>query len=147
MRKVNVFAATLSAFVIAAGCNTAPKTETAEPATPRAQQATPVSDSMIVTTIQSKYYGSPAVKGRNIDVEAANGVVTLTGKVDTESARREAVQLASTTAGVARVEDRLTLASDADRSVARTGQPDAHSPAWITTKIQAQYFEIGRAHV
>jgi osmotically-inducible protein OsmY len=146
MRKVNGFAATLTALVVAAACNTTPKTEKGEPATPRAQQGQPgqpggsVSDAMIVTTIQSKYYGSSTVKGRNIDVDAENGVVTLTGKVDTDMARQEAVQLARGTSGVNRVEDRLTVASDADHAVARSAQPDAHSPAWITAKIQAQYF-------
>jgi osmotically-inducible protein OsmY len=140
MTKVNQAAAIVAALVVAAACDTAPKTETAEPATPEARQSSPITDAMIVTTIQSKYYGSSAVKGRNIDVDAENGVVTLSGRVDTEAAKREAVQLATSTSGVSRVEDRLTVASEADRAVARSGQPEAHSPAWITTKIQAQYF-------
>ena len=139
MTKVNGAAAIVAALVFAA-CNTAPKTETAEPATPEARQNTPITDAMLVTAIQSKFYGSSSVKGRNIDVDAENGVVTLSGRVDTEAAKREAVQLATSTSGVSRVEDRLTVASEADRAVARSGQPEAHSPAWITTKIQARYF-------
>ena len=140
MTKVNGAAATLAALALAAACNTAPKTETAESATPEARQSTPITDAMIITTIQSKYYSSSAVKGRNIDVDAENGVVTLNGRVDTEAARHEAVQLAISTSGVSRIEDRLMVASEADRTVARSGQPEAHSPAWITAKIQAQYF-------
>jgi osmotically-inducible protein OsmY len=139
MRKVNVIAATLTALVVSAACNTAPKTE-APASTPEAQQSNPISDGLIVTTIQSKYYGSSAVKGRDIDVDAENGVVTLTGKVDTEGAKQEAITLAKATTGVNRVEDRLTVATATDRSMARLPQPEAHSPAWITTKIQAQYF-------
>jgi osmotically-inducible protein OsmY len=140
MTKVNGAAAIVAAFVVAAACDTAPNTGTAEPSNPEARQSTPISDAMIVTTIQSQYYGSSAVKGRDIDVDADDGVVTLTGRVDTEAARREAIQLATNTSGVSRVEDRLSVASEADRAVARSGQPQAHSPAWITSKIQAQYF-------
>jgi osmotically-inducible protein OsmY len=140
MNKVNGAAATLAALALAAACNPVPKTETAEPAAPEARQSSPISDAMIVTTIQSKYYGSSAVKGRNIDVDAENGVVTLSGRVDTAASKQEAVQLAKGTRGVSRVEDRLTVATEAEHAVARAGQPENHSPAWITTKIQARYF-------
>src|SRR5688572_16211489 len=141
MRKANGLAAAIMALVVAGACNNAPGSrETDEPGQPRAQQTSPANDALIVTTIQAKYYGSPDVKGRDVNVDSDNGVVTLSGRVDSENAKQQAVAIAKGTTGVSRVDDRLTLMTDADRPVARSSQPDAHTPGWITTKIQAQYY-------
>jgi len=72
-------------------------------------------------------------------VDTDHGVVTLTGKVDSENARQQAVQIARGVDGVTRVEDQLTISPDGDRVAVRTGEPE-RSPGWITTKIQAQYY-------
>jgi osmotically-inducible protein OsmY len=139
MKTANGFAAALTALVVATACTDTPRTDTT--AESQAQPDNRANDGLIVTTIQAKYYGSPAVKGRDVNVDSEGGVVTLRGKVDTETAKREAVAIARSTTGVVKVEDQLTIASDADRTIARTGQPAASSPGWITTKIQAQFYQ------
>ncbi|HZJ33130.1 MAG TPA: BON domain-containing protein [Vicinamibacterales bacterium] len=67
------------------------------------------SDSTTMTMIQAKYFMDPAIKARNIDVQVANGVVTLKGSVGSETERQQALLLARSAAGVQRVEDYLTV--------------------------------------
>src|SRR5688572_7573712 len=64
---------------------------------------------MIRSRIQAKYFLDSAVKGRAIDVAATNGVVTLRGKVASDTERAQALLLARMTEGVQRVEDSLTV--------------------------------------
>jgi osmotically-inducible protein OsmY len=104
-------------------------------------------DAWLTAKIQSKYFIDTDVKGRRIDVDTQNGVVTLTGSVGSEAERRQAVALARNTDGVREVKDQLRLdASVRERETgARTeGQPRTtgieRPDAWVTTKIQAQYF-------
>lgn len=136
MKKGLGFTATLAALVLAVACNTAPKTDST--ATKSAQQDHPIDDALITTTIQSKYFVSSDVKGRDINVDTDHGVVTLRGKVDNEAAHQKALELAKSTDGVSRVEDQLSV--DADYKMARNAQPEPKSPGWITTKIQSQYY-------
>jgi osmotically-inducible protein OsmY len=69
----------------------------------------PPDDSMVVSLIQAKYYLDPGIKARQIDVTAAQGVVTLQGQVASEGERAQALSLARSTPGVQRVEDALTV--------------------------------------
>jgi len=66
-------------------------------------------DSAAMTMIQARYFMDPAIKARNIDVQVANGVVTLKGSVGSETERQQALLLARSAAGVQRVEDYLTV--------------------------------------
>lgn len=66
-------------------------------------------DQRIVTSIQAKYFLDNSVKSRDIDVESRNGVVTVRGRVGSDSERAQALILARMTAGVQRVEDGLTV--------------------------------------
>jgi hyperosmotically inducible protein len=61
--------------------------------------------------IQSKYASDEVIKGRNIDIDTTNGVVTLKGQVDTARQRDVAEQLARETAGVKRVLNQLKIGS------------------------------------
>jgi osmotically-inducible protein OsmY len=70
---------------------------------------TPVEDGWITTKIQAKYFLDRDIKGREIDVDTRAGVVTLTGRVDSEAARQEAETVARQTRGVREVNNRLTL--------------------------------------
>jgi osmotically-inducible protein OsmY len=69
----------------------------------------PLDDSMVVSLIQARYFVEPNIKMRNIDVTAANGVVTLRGQVASDHERAQALLLARTSHGVERVEDHLTV--------------------------------------
>jgi osmotically-inducible protein OsmY len=125
------------------------------------QAAGELGDAWTTTKIEAKYFGDADVKGRNIDVTTSGGVVTLTGTVDSERARQQAVAIARQTEGVSRVEDRLVVGAEReDRPVATGGSgaeaaapaeaPPAtgtaatgaagRSNAWITTEIQSKYF-------
>jgi hyperosmotically inducible protein len=72
---------------------------------------TQIDDSWITTKINSKMAADPEVKMRNVSVETDEGVVTLTGRVESDAERREAVQLARDTEGVKSVRDLLQVGS------------------------------------
>ena len=67
------------------------------------------SDPTVVTTIQAKFFLDPALKTRTVEVQAANGVVTLRGAVASETERAQALLLARSSSGVQRVEDYLEV--------------------------------------
>ena len=77
------------------------------PETAAAQGVT--NDQRIVTNIQAKYFLDESVKSRDIDVESRNGVVTVRGRVGSDSERAQALILARMADGVQRVEDGLTV--------------------------------------
>ena len=66
-------------------------------------------DSGITTVIQASLEANDKVKARQVDVETREGVVYLTGVVDTEEARREAGRVAWRTEGVSGVVNDLTV--------------------------------------
>jgi osmotically-inducible protein OsmY len=116
-----------------------------------ADTGTAVEDAWITAKIQSKYFLDADVKGRDIDVTTQNGAVTLTGDVESERERRQAMALARNTDGVTQVTDRLQLrpaertAGDSPREPTATRGTSGNAAAdiddaWITTKVQAQYF-------
>jgi osmotically-inducible protein OsmY len=101
--------------------------------------------------VQAKYYQDGLVRGRNVSVFTEGTVVTLKGTVESEAAKQRAVALARNVPGVTGVNDQLrveakpgtrTAADPAagDETAGTTGSPETVQPAWITTKIQAQYF-------
>lgn len=129
------------------GCTREEPAVTTQTDTPAAQTSVQRDDAWVETSVQSRFYGEDAVRGRNISVNANGGVVTLRGTVDTEAARQQAVTLARGVEGVTTVNDelRVVTATDGPRATAgdtvgTAGRDDDRSPAWITTKIQAQYF-------
>jgi hyperosmotically inducible protein len=86
-----------------------------------------VTDAAITSAVKTKLLGDPDVKGLNIDVDTANGVVTLTGVVHTAAERREALRLAKDTKGVKNVKNNLKLEptrAGADTTTATTGRVD-----------------------
>ena len=84
-------------------------------------------DSQITAAIQSKYFLDDKIKGRQINVQASNGVVTLNGDVRDDVERGEALLLARTTPGVQRVEDNLTV----DASSGAVGTAGSATPVAI----------------
>ena len=107
-----------------------------------------VNQSWITSKIQSQYFLSPDVKGRNIDVTThVNGAVTLRGTVETAAERQEAVRIARATDGVREVNDELRVTGDASARPAdasRDRDPGGDlGDGWTTAKIQAKYFLDG----
>jgi len=73
----------------------------------QAQEA--ISDGSLTTKIKAKMALDDTVKALNLDVDTANGVVTLSGKVRSKAERDRALALARETDGVRQVIDRTTL--------------------------------------
>jgi osmotically-inducible protein OsmY len=144
-RGIGVLAIVSAVF---AGCERQP----AEPETPAVEQAGAVDDETLRTYVQARFYEEDAIRDADIDVAAQNGTVTLSGTVESEQARQRALEIARGVHGVTQVNDELRVADRADAEVAAsrpaegaTERParspqDEINPAWITTKIQAQYF-------
>jgi hypothetical protein len=63
----------------------------------------------LTAKIKSKMALDDTVRALDIDVDTANGVVTLSGTVHSQAERTRAVQLARETSGVTSVNDRLTI--------------------------------------
>ena len=66
-------------------------------------------DAQIAIEIQSKLYSDSAIKSREINVQAANGVVTLSGQVSDDSERAAAAGDAATVEGVKTVVNNLQV--------------------------------------
>jgi len=66
-------------------------------------------DSGITSVLEASLKANDTVKARQVDVQTREGVVYLTGVVDTEEARREAGRLAWRTEGVDGVVNDLTV--------------------------------------
>ena len=66
-------------------------------------------DPGITTAVKTKLAADDTVKAYQIDVDTANGVVTLTGIVEAPAAKEQAVIIARGTDGVKDVVDRITV--------------------------------------
>jgi hyperosmotically inducible protein len=103
-----------------------------------------VSDTWLTAKIKSKYYLDGDVRGRDIDVSASRGVVTLRGTVGSYSERVHAVALARSIDGVEEIRDELQVESatarrsDSGPAAGTIGQKI--DDAWITTKVQSKFF-------
>jgi hyperosmotically inducible periplasmic protein len=70
-------------------------------------------DAGITTNVKSKMAVDDTVKAHEINVDTKNGVVTLTGDVDSPIAKERAVQIAKGTDGVREVVDNMTVTESA----------------------------------
>lgn len=66
-------------------------------------------DATISAAVKAKYVADPEINPFNIDVDTNDGVVRLSGTVEDEATRREAVKLANNTDGVRRVINDIKL--------------------------------------
>lgn len=137
-----------------------PRHHAPDPANPIRGGRTPA---WITAKIQSQYYLTPSLKPWRVDVDtSSSGAVTLSGTVDSDAARGEAVTIARATEGVTAVNDNLrvqpqgvattgTVKDTTDvKNDAREIKNDARSAArktaqavddsWITMKIQSKFF-------
>jgi osmotically-inducible protein OsmY len=142
------------------GASDAQRHHTQDSAAPGRNGRTPA---WITAKIQSQYYLNPELKPWRIDVDtASSGAVTLSGTVDSDTDRAEAVRIARATEGVTNVTDNMRVqpqgvattgaAKDttAVKNDAREIKDDARNAArsaataiddsWITMKIQSKYF-------
>ena len=74
--------------------------------------STQVDDAALTAAVKSKLVADPEINPFNIDVDSNDGVVTLTGRVATQAAKNEAGQIAGSTEGVVRVDNRLEVGEE-----------------------------------
>lgn len=67
-----------------------------------------VGDAAITGSVKAAMIAEPGLKAMQIDVDTVNGVVTLSGSVDSAADKARAVQIAQGVTGVTSVVDRLT---------------------------------------
>ena len=80
---------------------------TLEQSADRAGQA--VKDAAITTSIKTKYLADDTLKGMDISVDTEQGVVMLTGSVQSDAAKNLAEQIARDVDGVTGVNNQLTV--------------------------------------
>jgi hyperosmotically inducible protein len=102
-------------------------------------------DPGITTAVKARFAADDTVKAYQIDVDTKNGVVSLSGAVETPAAKAQAVRLARETEGVTDVADNLTVnpaatpggrMEEAARDIS-TPAVDAGLTAGVKTKLLA----------
>jgi osmotically-inducible protein OsmY len=68
-----------------------------------------IDDTTITTRVKTAMLNDPAVGGLRIDVDTFKGVVTLSGRVESQAEKDQAVALARRTQGVVEVKDALQV--------------------------------------
>ena len=96
--KVTIAAAMLAATLSAACAKTINET---------------LDDTTITTRVKTAMLNDPAVGGLRIDVDTLKSVVTLSGRVKSQSERDQAVGLARGVSGVSEVKDALQIVPEA----------------------------------
>jgi hypothetical protein len=81
-------------------------------------------DAQVATDVQTKIYSDPGIQSRQVGVQAANGVVTLSGDVNNDSERASAASDAATVDGVKTVVNNLQV----QQAQASPPPPPAHNP-------------------
>jgi hyperosmotically inducible protein len=128
--KPTVIAAALLATALAAGCNRNDTTaqdagrkidQAQDNAAQKMDQASnaaqehaanageKIDDAAITVKVKTALIGEPNLKALQIDVDTANGVVTLSGTVDSPANVDRATQVAQAVEGVKFVDNRLTV--------------------------------------
>jgi hyperosmotically inducible protein len=79
-------------------------------------------DTGITSTVKAKFVADEVVKAAQIEVATSNGIVTLTGNVDSDAAKSRALELAKETKGVVKVIDMIAAKQ-------ASGGGDAPEPA------------------
>ena len=104
--------ALITALVIAVGCTKAPN------------------DAQISSDIQNKFNSDSGLQGKQLNVQSANGTVTLSGSVDNDAEREAAARYASSEPGVKQVVNNLQVgAPPAEAAQAPPAEEPKPSPA------------------
>jgi len=101
-----------------------------------------MSDAAITAKVKAKYMNDTRLKGADISVTTANGVVTLTGSATTSETSKAAEDLAKHVEGVTSVHNKIYTPSvaskieDKTKSAAKKTERVV-SDSWITTKVKS----------
>ncbi|MBA1274976.1 BON domain-containing protein [Stutzerimonas azotifigens] len=98
-------------------------------------------DGAITATVKSELLWNRETEGLDINVDTRDGVVTLTGRSQTEAGKAQAERLAKTTEAVRSVINQITVGggpSTAGKAAAAADDVQASlSDAWITSKVKS----------
>lgn len=89
-------------------------------------------DAQVAGTVQSKIYADPNVQSRQISVQSANGIVTLSGYANSDAERATAAADAAQVAGVKTVVNNLEVSAPTQAAAAPpepAAQPEEAAPA------------------
>ncbi len=100
------------------------------------------SDAQIASDVQSKFYSDPMIESRQIQVQAAGGVVTLSGDVTAEAERAAAASDAALVDGVRTVVNNLQVQQAQTASPQATLPPSQTKPSKRVNKNEA----VGKRH-
>jgi len=103
-----------------------------------------LTDTGITTNVKAKFLANELVKSSQLEVATKDGVVTLTGNVDSEAAKDKAIELAKATTGVKSVVDMISAreasghgdAPDPNRTVG-----EVVTDAGITMSVKTQFLD------
>lgn len=109
--KRKLFAATLASMFIGGFALSGAALADEEGAATTAGKA--IDDAAVVASVKAKLLGSPDVEGLDVNVDAKNGVVTLSGTAGTTAERSSAERLAKGADGVTSVDNRIVIKADA----------------------------------
>lgn len=146
---MNILKATLLVAAIAGTLGAC--TTTTEKSGTRSMVQT-IDDAVVTGSVKSMLLADQRTKSFDINVNTANGVVTLRGGADSWAAKQAATEVAAKAAGVVRVVNKLTIAAAGSeaRKHANTATAsgevrhalekpgDGIDDAWITSKVKAQ---------
>lgn len=100
----------------------------------------------ITTQIQARYFADSVIDRGDIDVTTNNGVVTLSGRVNSAAEKSDAVAVARSIDGVTQVEDRLVVEPLPEAAATSGTLPSVNIPlapiddGRVSTSIQAKLF-------
>jgi osmotically-inducible protein OsmY len=97
-----------------------------------ADEQTPIADSWLTAKSKIALFADARVKGRQIDVETTNGQVMLRGKVDSETAKQAAEDIAKGLNGVKSVKNDLEIVAPSTREAVE------EKDEAITARVQTQ---------
>jgi hyperosmotically inducible periplasmic protein len=111
LKRMAVLICGFGVVAMTSGSASAQATDTAKEKTQATANKTGqvLSDSEITSAVKTKLLADKTVAGLKIDVDTNDGVVTLTGPVNTAAERHAAVRIARETKGVKSVTNKLTL--------------------------------------
>jgi len=104
LKQTSILATTLAAM-LCAGAALASDDQPQKKAAAEAESAQPVNDTWITTKVKASLLADSNVSALKIEVDTVNGVVFLTGTVQTQAQADEAKRIASAIEGVAKVDD------------------------------------------
>lgn len=97
-----------------------------------------VADATVESMIESKLLWNEYTDALDINVQSSAGIVTLTGKADTENSKALAAAVAATTPGVVLVNNLLTLDNNDGVAIAKAPDGDnSLSDTWIAAKVES----------